>query len=181
VNPLLEAFGNAQTVMNDNSSRFGKYIQLRFQNSSVKGAKINEYLLEKSRVVHQDEGEQNFHIFYFMLAGISTEDKEIYGLLDPTRYRYLNGRFGQEHMVQAWRVKYAEVCNAMDMVGFEEQEKVDMMTILAGILSLGNITFETTDSDALKVSEASRGWLKATAVSFLFVSHSTPVAIHKST
>uniref|UniRef100_A0A671Q3E1 Myosin-IIIb-like n=1 Tax=Sinocyclocheilus anshuiensis TaxID=1608454 RepID=A0A671Q3E1_9TELE len=161
VNPLLEAFGNAQTVMNDNSSRFGKYIQLRFQNSSVKGAKINEYLLEKSRVVHQDEGEQNFHIFYFMLAGISMEDKEIYGLLDPTRYR-----FGQEDVVQAWRVKYAEVCNAMDMVGFEEQEKVDMMTILAGILSLGNITFETTDSDALKVSEASRGWLKATAGQF---------------
>uniref|UniRef100_A0A672NN88 Unconventional myosin-X-like n=1 Tax=Sinocyclocheilus grahami TaxID=75366 RepID=A0A672NN88_SINGR len=116
VNPLLEAFGNAQTVMNDNSSRFGKYIQLRFQNSSVKGAKINEYLLEKSRVVHQDEGEQNFHIFYFMLAGISMEDKEIYGLLDPTHYR-----FGQEDVVQAWRVKYAEVCNAMDMVGFEEQ------------------------------------------------------------
>uniref|UniRef100_A0A9J8CGU7 Uncharacterized protein n=1 Tax=Cyprinus carpio carpio TaxID=630221 RepID=A0A9J8CGU7_CYPCA len=161
VNPLLEAFGNAQTVMNDNSSRFGKYIQLRFQNSSVKGAKINEYLLEKSRVVHQDEGEQNFHIFYFMLAGISTEDKEIYGLLDPTRYR-----FGKEDVVHAWRLKYAEVCNAMDMVGFEEQEKVDMMTILAGILSLGNIAFETTDSDALKVSEASRGWLKATAGQF---------------
>ncbi|KAK7125339.1 hypothetical protein R3I93_020882 [Phoxinus phoxinus] len=166
VNPLLEAFGNAQTVMNDNSSRFGKYIQLRFQNSSVKGAKINEYLLEKSRVVHQDEGEQNFHIFYFMLAGISTEDKEIYGLLDPTHYRYLNGRFGLEDVVQTWRVKYAEVCNAMDMVGFEEQEKVDMMTILAGILSLGNITFETTDNDVLKVSETSRGWLKATAGQF---------------
>ncbi|KAK9968759.1 hypothetical protein ABG768_003067 [Culter alburnus] len=166
VNPLLEAFGNAQTVMNDNSSRFGKYIQLRFLNSSVKGAKINEYLLEKSRVVHQDEGEQNFHIFYFMLAGISIEDKEIYGLLDPTHYRYLNGRFGQEDAVQTWRVKYAEVCNAMDMVGFEEQEKVDMMTILAGILSLGNITFETTDSDVLKVSETSRGWLKATAGQF---------------
>ncbi|TRY60838.1 hypothetical protein DNTS_026778 [Danionella cerebrum] len=166
VNPLLEAFGNAQTVMNDNSSRFGKYIQLRFHNSSVKGAKINEYLLEKSRVVQQDEGEQNFHIFYFMLAGISPEDKEMYGLLDPTHYRYLNGRFGQEAVVQTWRVKYAEVSNAMDMVGFEEQEKVDMMTILAGILSLGNITFETTDSDALRVSEASRGWLKATAGQF---------------
>ncbi|XP_051542316.1 myosin-IIIb [Myxocyprinus asiaticus] len=166
MNPLLEAFGNAQTVMNDNSSRFGKYIQLRFQNSSVKGAKINEYLLEKSRVVHQDEGEQNFHIFYFMLAGISSEDKEIYGLLDPTHYRYLNGRFGQEDVVQNWRVKYAEVCNAMDMVGFEEQEKVDMMTILAGILSLGNIMFETTDNDILKVSETSRGWLKVTAGQF---------------
>uniref|UniRef100_A0A672NQV9 Unconventional myosin-X-like n=1 Tax=Sinocyclocheilus grahami TaxID=75366 RepID=A0A672NQV9_SINGR len=135
VNPLLEAFGNAQTVMNDNSSRFGKYIQLRFQNSSVKGAKINEYLLEKSRVVHQDEGEQNFHIFYFMLAGISMEDKEIYGLLDPTHYRYLNGRFGQEDVVQAWRVKYAEVCNAMDMVGFEEQVRTKPSTVAAGLLN----------------------------------------------
>ncbi|XP_051971635.1 myosin-IIIb-like [Xyrauchen texanus] len=166
VNPLLEAFGNTQTVMNDNSSRFGKYIQLRFQNSSVRGAKINEYLLEKSRVVHQEEGEQNFHIFYFMLAGISCEDKEIYGLLDPTHYRYLNGRFGQEDVVQSWRVKYAKVCNAMDMVGFEEQEKVDMMTILAGILSLGNITFETTDNDVLNVCEGLHGWLKATADQF---------------
>lgn len=53
----------------------------------VKGAKINEYLLEKSRVVHQDEGERNFHIFYCMLAGISSQDKEMYGLLDPTQYR----------------------------------------------------------------------------------------------
>ncbi|KAG9263027.1 myosin-IIIb-like isoform X1 [Astyanax mexicanus] len=163
VNPLLEAFGNAQTVMNDNSSRFGKYIQLRFQNSSVKGAKINEYLLEKSRVVHQDEGERNFHIFYCMLAGISPQDKEMYGLLDPTQYRYLNGRFVQDDMVKHWSAKYSEVSNAMDMVGFEEQEKVDMMTILAGILSLGNITFEVTDSDALKVADKSQGWLKAAA------------------
>lgn len=55
----------------------------------VKGAKINEYLLEKSRVVHQDEGERNFHIFYCMLAGISAQDKEMYGLLDPTQYRWV--------------------------------------------------------------------------------------------
>uniref|UniRef100_A0AAY5EI87 Myosin motor domain-containing protein n=1 Tax=Electrophorus electricus TaxID=8005 RepID=A0AAY5EI87_ELEEL len=166
VNPLLEAFGNAQTVMNDNSSRFGKYIQLRFQNSSVKGAKINEYLLEKSRVVHQDEGERNFHIFYCMLAGISPHDKEMYGLLEPTQYRYLNGRSIQDDAVQHWSAKFGEVSNAMDMVGFEEQEKVDMMTILAGVLSLGNITFETTDSDALKVTEKCQGWLKATAGQF---------------
>ncbi|CAI9614915.1 unnamed protein product, partial [Staurois parvus] len=69
VNPLLEAFGNAQTVMNQNSSRFGKYIQLRFSQGNVKGAKINEYLLEKSRVSHQDSGERNFHVFYYMLFG----------------------------------------------------------------------------------------------------------------
>ncbi|CAB1332799.1 unnamed protein product [Coregonus sp. 'balchen'] len=164
VNPLLEAFGNAQTVMNDNSSRFGKYIQLRFHNSSVKGAKINEYLLEKSRVVHQDEGERNFHIFYCMLAGISPDDKDMYGLLDPTQYRYLNGRYGSEDIVRKWGEKYSEVCNAMDMVGFEEQEKVDMMTILAGILSLGNIMFEPTETDALRVTGKSMGWLKATAL-----------------
>uniref|UniRef100_A0A8C8D2S8 Uncharacterized protein n=1 Tax=Oncorhynchus tshawytscha TaxID=74940 RepID=A0A8C8D2S8_ONCTS len=166
VNPLLEAFGNAQTVMNDNSSRFGKYIQLRFHNSSVKGAKINEYLLEKSRVVHQDEGERNFHIFYCMLAGISPEDKDMYGLLDPTQYRYLNGRYGSEDIVRKWGEKYSEVCNAMDMVGFQEQEKVDMMTILAGILSLGNIMFEPTETDVLKVTGKSMGWLKATAGQF---------------
>ncbi|KAG7476572.1 hypothetical protein MATL_G00084410 [Megalops atlanticus] len=166
VNPLLEAFGNAQTVMNDNSSRFGKYIQLRFHNSAVKGAKINEYLLEKSRVVHQDEGERNFHIFYCMLAGISKEDKEMYGLLDPTLYRYLNGTYGTEDMVHLWSEKYNQLCNAMDMVGFEEQEKVDMMTILAGILSLGNIMFEPTDGEMLKVTETSSGWLKATAGQF---------------
>ncbi|KAK6492680.1 myosin-IIIb-like isoform X1 [Huso huso] len=166
VNPLLEAFGNAQTVMNDNSSRFGKYIQLRFQNSSVKSAKINEYLLEKSRVVHQDEGERNFHIFYCMLAGISAEDKEMYGLLDPDLYRYINGKYGSPEMVNKWSTKYNEVCNAMDMVGFEEQEQVDMKTILAGILSLGNIKFEPQETGILKATEQSNGWLKAAAGQF---------------
>ncbi|XP_064421597.1 myosin-IIIb isoform X3 [Latimeria chalumnae] len=166
VNPLLEAFGNAQTVMNDNSSRFGKYIQLRFLNTSVKGAKINEYLLEKSRVVQQDEGEQNFHIFYYMFAGISAADKEIYGLLEPTPYRYLNHKYGTEEKIQHWGKKYHNVCNAMDMVGFHEREKVDMLTILAGILSLGNIVFQPQDSGILKVTEHSKGWLKAAAGQF---------------
>uniref|UniRef100_A0A8B9K5S6 Myosin-IIIb-like n=1 Tax=Astyanax mexicanus TaxID=7994 RepID=A0A8B9K5S6_ASTMX len=151
VNPLLEAFGNAQTVMNDNSSRFGKYIQLRFQNSSVKGAKINEYLLEKSRVVHQDEGERNFHIFYCMLAGISPQDKEMYGLLDPTQYRYLNGRFVQDDMVKHWSAKYSEVSNAMDMVGFEEQVRNQSINHLKITLSLFlNLIFETKEKSGLK-------------------------------
>lgn len=166
VNPLLEAFGNAQTVMNDNSSRFGKYIQLRFAGMSVKGAKINEYLLEKSRVVQQDDGERNFHIFYCLLAGICPDDREMYGLLEPQQYRYLNGASMSEEIVNHWSKKYADVCNAMDMVGFEEQEKVDMMTILAGILSLGNIMFEPGEGDALRVMETSKGWLRAAAGQF---------------
>ncbi|XP_009984248.1 PREDICTED: unconventional myosin-VIIa-like, partial [Tauraco erythrolophus] len=167
VNPLLEAFGNAQTVMNDNSSRFGKYIQLRFQKNTVRGAKLNEYLLEKSRVVQQDAGERNFHIFYYMFAGLSSEEKEMFGLLDPSLYRYISGRFGTQDVAQRWKHKYQEVCNALDMVGFQEQEQVDMQAILAGVLSLGNVTFEPEESNgSVKVSEASRGWLKATAGQF---------------
>ncbi|NWW96540.1 MYO3B protein, partial [Rhynochetos jubatus] len=166
VNPLLEAFGNAQTVMNDNSSRFGKYIQLRFQKNTVQGAKLSEYLLEKSRVVQQDTGERNFHIFYYMFAGLSSEEKEMYGLLDPSLYRYISGRFGTQDVAQRWKHKYQEVCNALDMVGFQEQEQVDMQAILAGVLSLGNVTFEPEESNgSVKVSEASQGWLKAAAVS----------------
>ncbi|KAM9168121.1 unconventional myosin-VIIa-like [Mergus octosetaceus] len=167
VNPLLEAFGNAQTVMNDNSSRFGKYIQLRFQNNTVRGAKLSEYLLEKSRVVQHDTGERNFHIFYYMFAGLSSEEKEMYGLLDPSLYRYISGQFGTEDVAQRWKQKYQEVCNALDMVGFQEQEQVDMQAILAGVLSLGNVTFEPPESNgSLKMSEASRGWLKAAASQF---------------
>ncbi|NWZ68181.1 MYO3B protein, partial [Acrocephalus arundinaceus] len=166
VNPLLEAFGNAQTVMNDNSSRFGKYIQLRFQENTVQGAKLSEYLLEKSRVVQQYTGERNFHIFYYMFAGLSSEQKEMYGLLDPSYYRYISGRFGTQEVAERWKLKYQEVCNALDMVGFQEQEQVDMQAILAGVLSLGNVTFEPEESNgSVKVSEASQGWLKAAAVS----------------
>ncbi|XP_061874821.1 myosin-IIIa-like [Colius striatus] len=167
VNPLLEAFGNAQTVMNDNSSRFGKYIQLRFQKNTVQGAKLSEYLLEKSRVVQQDTGERNFHIFYYMFAGLSSEEKEMYGLLDPSLYRYISGRFGTQDVAQRWKHKYQEVCNALDMVGFQEQEQVDMQAILAGVLSLGNVTFEPEESNgSVKVSKTSWGWLKAAAGQF---------------
>ncbi|XP_064259009.1 myosin-IIIb-like isoform X3 [Passer domesticus] len=153
--------------MNDNSSRFGKYIQLRFQKNTVQGAKLSEYLLEKSRVVRQDTGERNFHIFYYMFAGLSSEQKEMYGLLDPSLYRYISGRFGTQEVAEHWKHKYQEVCNALDMVGFQEQEQVDMQAILAGVLSLGNVTFEPEESNgSVKVSEASQGWLKAAAGQF---------------
>ncbi|XP_030048618.1 myosin-IIIa [Microcaecilia unicolor] len=166
VNPLLEAFGNAQTVINDNSSRFGKYIQLRFSDSTVKGAKINEYLLEKSRVSHQDHGERNFHIFYYMFAGMSVADKEMFGILEPVLYRYINQTYGDEAQAAYWKEKYQGVCNSMDMVGFEEQEQVDMQTILAGILSLGNVVFEPQETGGVTVALCSHGWLKAVAGQF---------------
>ncbi|XP_050770619.1 LOW QUALITY PROTEIN: unconventional myosin-VIIa-like [Gymnogyps californianus] len=133
----------------------------------AKGAKLSEYLLEKSRVVQQDTGERNFHILYYMFAGLSSEEKEMYGLFDPSLYRYFKGRPYWEDVAQRWKHKYQEVCNALDMVGFQEQEQVDTQAILAGVLSLGNVTFEPQERNrSVKVSEASRGWLKAAAGQF---------------
>ncbi|ELU11296.1 hypothetical protein CAPTEDRAFT_226099 [Capitella teleta] len=92
VNPLVEAFGNARTVINDNSSRFGKYLEMTFTgNGKVTGSRLSEYLLEKSRVVHQAEDERNFHVFYYIHDGLAQEDKlGRYHLNNPRGFRYLN-------------------------------------------------------------------------------------------
>jgi myosin V len=82
-NPILESFGNARTIRNDNSSRFGKFIELQFkQTGSLIGAVIETYLLEKIRLVHQTPGERNFHIFYELLSGITDDEKELFFLKD---------------------------------------------------------------------------------------------------
>ncbi|OCU02869.1 myosin-IIIb [Xenopus laevis] len=165
VNPLLEAFGNAQTVMNPNSSRFGKYIQLRFRDGAVRGAKINEYLLEKSRVSHQDPGEKNFHIFYSMLCGIPEQEKQVYGLLQPSLYRYIGSEWEDVESRECVE-SYQRVCNAMRMVGFQEQEELDLKVILSGVLSLGNVMFEPQENGGVRVSPTAMGWLKAAAGQF---------------
>ncbi|XP_033115293.1 myosin-IIIb-like [Anneissia japonica] len=149
VNPLLEAFGNAQTVMNDNSSRFGKYIQLKFMDGAVMGAKISEYLLEKSRVIGQNPEEENFHIFYYMFAGLSTEDFQKYKLKSAETYKYLTNGPGRVQSKSTETKKlFAELNNAMDLVGFMDDEKEDMFTILAAVLAFGQIEFDVNDNDA---------------------------------
>merc|ERR1719191_112008 len=91
-NPILEAFGNAKTVKNDNSSRFGKFIRINFDASGyIAGANIETYLLEKARVIRQAEDERTFHIFYQLLSGASAEDRKKYILEDPKNYTFLSG------------------------------------------------------------------------------------------
>ena len=88
---LRLAFGNAKTVRNDNSSRFGKYIDIHFdKRGAIEGAKIEQYLLEKSRIVSQARDERNYHVFYCMLAGMSKEEKQIFDLSNASDYVYLN-------------------------------------------------------------------------------------------
>nr|DBA23841.1 TPA: hypothetical protein GDO54_014717 [Pyxicephalus adspersus] len=151
--------------MNQNSSRFGKYIQLRFSQGTVKGAKINEYLLEKSRVSHQDSGERNFHVFYYMLFGCPAEEREVYGLLQPSMYRYI-GEGLEKSYSGHWADRYQTLCNAMRMVGFQAQEELDLKTILSGVLSLGNIMFVTQEAGGVSVDGEACGWLKAAAGQF---------------
>eukprot|EP00055_Hartaetosiga_balthica_P002458 m.4037 g.4037 ORF g.4037 m.4037 type:complete len:957 (+) comp2161_c0_seq1:253-3123(+) len=142
LNPLLESWGNAQTLMNDNSSRFGKFVQLRFnEEHHIEGALMSDYLLEKSRVVQQGEGERNFHVFYLFFSGI--QDKEKFNLSDPEEHRYINSNdealseIGNKEKLAMFK----ELVDCIKLVGFTETQVNDMWSILAGVLHTGDIEF----------------------------------------
>eukprot|EP00045_Choanoeca_perplexa_P014765 m.175694 g.175694 ORF g.175694 m.175694 type:complete len:1225 (+) comp16788_c0_seq1:101-3775(+) len=135
VNPLLEAFGNAQTVMNDNSSRFGKYTRLYFDKEGrAMGVEISEYLLEKSRVVEQAEGERNFHVFYYLFA--DEEERERLKLQEPKQFHNLGGVLWEDNAEMQ-----EELSDALDVVGFTAEERRDLKSMLAAILYLSNTNF----------------------------------------
>ncbi len=146
-NPILEAFGNAKTLRNNNSSRFGKWIEIQFDpRARICGAKIENYLLEKSRVVYQTKGERNYHIFYMLLAGASQEQKDKYYLAAPDYFRYTNqsGCIDIPHVDD--RGEFLDMLNAMRQLEFTEQEIDSCLQIVAGILYLGNLDFSGTDT-----------------------------------
>jgi len=136
-NPILESFGNAKTVRNDNSSRFGKFIKLEFDNMNVlSGAQIETYLLEKIRVIGQSEKERNFHIFYQLLC---SDIKEKYYLTEAKDYKYLNNK----HILRDDQVEdddeYYITLSALQTMGFTENEIDCIFRIVASILHIGNI------------------------------------------
>eukprot|EP00038_Savillea_parva_P002259 m.112345 g.112345 ORF g.112345 m.112345 type:complete len:1310 (-) comp10779_c2_seq1:47-3976(-) len=146
-NPILEAFGNAKTVMNDNSSRFGKFIDLRFgPQGTVTGADMSHYLLEKARIVMQGPGERNYHIFGMMFSGLPDADRSMFGLKDMSDYRYLPDDNGDPiELKQAWD----ELIEALGACGFTQREQDELFSVLAGILHLGNLEFvDGDDGDA---------------------------------
>ncbi|MBZ3889845.1 Unconventional myosin-VIIb, partial [Sciurus carolinensis] len=141
-NPILEAFGNAKTVRNDNSSRFGKYIDIYFNASGViEGACIEQFLLEKSRVCRQAAEERNYHIFYCMLMGMSAEEKKLLGLGTPSEYHYLTMGNCTSCEGLSDTKDYAHVRSAMKILQFSDSENWDISKLLAAILHLGNVEF----------------------------------------
>ncbi|KAH0838079.1 P-loop containing nucleoside triphosphate hydrolase protein [Lanmaoa asiatica] len=145
-NPLLESFGCAKTLRNNNSSRHGKYLEIMFNTRGEPvGAQITNYLLEKGRVVGQVENERNFHIFYQFTKAASNEQREQFGLQGPESYAYTSISNCLEVQGINDAEDYADTLNAMQIIGLSEQEQSEIFRMIAIILWLGNVQFQEMD------------------------------------
>ncbi|XVF86852.1 hypothetical protein PTKIN_Ptkin18bG0075400 [Pterospermum kingtungense] len=164
-NPVLEAFGNAKTVRNNNSSRFGKFVEIQFDKSGrISGAAIRTYLLERSRVCQISDPERNYHCFYLLCAA-PPEDIERYKLGSPKTFHYLNQSSCYELDGVNDAHEYLATRRAMDIVGINDEEQEAIFRVVAAILHLGNINFakgKEIDSSVIK-DEKSRFHLNMTA------------------
>uniref|UniRef100_A0A3B4GV90 Myosin XVA n=1 Tax=Pundamilia nyererei TaxID=303518 RepID=A0A3B4GV90_9CICH len=139
--PLLESFGNAKTVRNDNSSRFGKYTQI-YMDGVISGAITSQYLLEKSRIVFQAKSERNYHIFYEMLAGLPPHEKHSLYLQEAETYYYLNQGGNCTIEGKDDGEDFRRLLSAMDILCFTSEEQNGIYRLLSSVLHLGNIYFQ---------------------------------------
>ncbi|PNY24882.1 Myosin-1 [Tolypocladium capitatum] len=155
-NPLLESFGNAKTLRNNNSSRFGKYLQIYFNSTAEPvGADITNYLLEKSRVVGQIANERNFHIFYQFTKGASRQYQELFGIQKPETYVYTSRSkcFDVDGIDDV--ADFRDTLNAMNVIGLSQSEQDEIFRMLAAVLWIGNIQFQEDQSGYAAVADQS--------------------------
>ncbi|KAJ6159640.1 hypothetical protein N7497_004177 [Penicillium chrysogenum] len=155
-NPLLESFGNAKTLRNNNSSRFGKYLELEFNsNGEPVGANITNYLLEKSRVVGQITNERNFHIFYQLTKGAPQKYRDSFGLQQPQSYLYTSRSKCFDVPGIDDVAEFKDTLDAMRVIGMSDAEQDNVFRMLAAILWIGNVQFTEDDSGNATISDQS--------------------------
>jgi myosin-5 len=158
-NPIMEAFGNARTIRNDNSSRFGKYIKLQFnEHPKLVGASIQTYLLEKVRIVYQAEDERNYHIFYEIAKGATAEERTSWKLQELEDVHYTNQSDCYERRDGVRDEAGLEwTRNALTTMEFSEEDQDSVFKIVAAVMQLGNIEFDVVpvelDEDTSRVAE----------------------------
>lgn len=156
-NPVMEAFGNAKTTRNDNSSRFGKYIEIMFdQKTNIIGAKIRTYLLERSRLVFQPLKERNYHIFYQLVAGATDEETQELGLASAEDFDYLNQGGTSSIDGVDDKAEFNATRKSLTTIGVQEHTQKEIFRILASLLHLGNMKIAATRTESsLSPSEPS--------------------------
>ncbi|PNF18978.1 Myosin heavy chain 95F [Cryptotermes secundus] len=173
-NPVMEAFGNAKTTRNNNSSRFGKFIEVHFDSRcQVVGGFISHYLLEKSRICRQSEHERNYHVFYLLCAGAPDKLREQLSITKPDDFHYLNSgctqyfttsvsekklnnsQKSQSHLMKGGLrdtmlddiEDFTNMDNALGRLGLSDAERLNIYTMVASVLHLGNVAFEDNPED----------------------------------
>ncbi|KAM4889972.1 myosin XVB [Sylvia borin] len=148
--PILESFGNARTILNDNSSRFGKLLNVHLRHGIVVGTSISQYLLEKSRVVFQAHGERNYHVFYELLAGLPVERKEEMYLQEAESYFYLNQGRACDVLGKEDSQDFLVLVQALEGISLSDDQLSSTWAVLAAILQLGNICFSSYEKESLE-------------------------------
>ncbi|NXO71685.1 MYO15 protein, partial [Phainopepla nitens] len=148
--PILESFGNARTILNDNSSRFGKLLNVHLRHGIVVGTSISQYLLEKSRVVFQAHGERNYHVFYELLAGLPAEQKEEMYLQEAESYFYLNQGRACDVLGKEDSQDFLVLVKALEGISLSDDQLSSTWAILAAILQLGNICFTSYEKESFE-------------------------------
>lgn len=149
-NPIMEAFGNAKTTRNDNSSRFGKYIEIMFDNkTNIIGARIRTYLLERSRLVFQPLKERNYHIFYQLLAGATEKERQDLHLLPVEQFDYLNQ--GNAPIIDGFddKAEFMATKSSLSTIGVNDTQQSGIFNLLAGLLHLGNVKITASRNDSV--------------------------------